>query len=248
MRHLWSAFLIRFRNQAKQWRRYGWNEAFLPAMVLAVLTLGYGFVKLADVVQVGETQSFDEWVLRSLRRTDDPSIPLGPVWLREAVQDVTALGSPVILLLMLIAVVGFMGMVRQRRMMGFTVVTTSVGALGSVLLKHLIGRDRPTVVPHLREVTSSSFPSGHAMLSAVVYLTLGILLMEILPGRAVRAYCLLWAMLLTFLVGMSRIYLGVHYPSDVLAGWMAGVAWALTCWAIVHYFRRREGTAENSII
>jgi undecaprenyl-diphosphatase len=232
----------------KQWSRFGWSEAILPAMVLAVLMLGYGFVKLADVVEVGGTQSLDEWVLRSLRRPDDLSVPIGPVWLREAVQDVTALGSPVILLLMLIAVVGFMGMIRQRRMMAFTVVTTSVGALGSVLLKHLIGRDRPTVVPHLREVASSSFPSGHAMLSAVVFLTLGILLMEIMPSRAVKVYCLFWAMLLTFLVGVSRIYLGVHYPSDVLAGWMAGVAWALACWAIVHYFRRREGTAEKPSI
>lgn len=248
MRHLWSEFLIRFQNQAKLWRRFGWSEATLPLVVLAVLMLGYGFVKLADVVEVGGTQSFDEGVLRSMRRTDDLSIPIGPVWLLEVVQDVTALGSPVILLLMLIAVVGFMGLIRQHRMMAFTIVTTSVGALSSVLLKQFIGRDRPTVVPHLREVTSSSFPSGHAMLSAVVYLTLGILLMEILPGRAVRGYCLFWAMLLTFLVGISRIYLGVHYPSDVLAGWMAGIAWALACWAIVHYFRRREGTAEISTV
>jgi undecaprenyl-diphosphatase len=240
MRHLWSNFLIRFQYLAKQWSRFGWSEAILPAMVLAVLMLGYGFVKLADVVEVGGTQSFDEWVLRSMRQQDDLSVPIGPVWLREGIQDVTALGSPIILLLMLIAVGGFMFMVRQWRMMVFAVVTTSVGALGSVVLKQLIGRDRPTVVPHLREVSSSSFPSGHAMLSAVVFLTLGILLMEIMPSRAVKFYCLFWAMLLTFLVGFSRIYLGVHYPSDVLAGWMAGIAWALVCWAVAHYFRRRD--------
>jgi undecaprenyl-diphosphatase len=240
MRDPKSDLWIWLRRSARKLRRLGWSEAILPSMVLAVLMLGYGFVKLADVVEVGGTQSFDEWVLRSMRQQDDLAVPIGPVWLREGIQDVTALGSPIILLLMLIAVGGFMFMVRQWRMMVFAVVTTSVGALGSVLLKQLIGRDRPTVVPHLREVSSSSFPSGHAMLSAVVFLTLGILLMEILPGRAVKVYCLLWAMLLTFLVGFSRIYLGVHYPSDVLAGWMAGIAWALVCWAVAHYFRRKD--------
>jgi undecaprenyl-diphosphatase len=77
------------------------------------------------------------------------------------------------------------------------------------------------------------------MLSAVVYLTLGILLCRIVQGRLVKMYCLGWAMLLTFLVGISRIYLGVHYPSDVLAGWMAGTGWALGCWAVAQHLRRR---------
>ncbi len=245
MRHWRLGVLAWLEHLAKKLKRWGWSEAILPVSALVVLMLGYGFVKLADVVKVGGTQSFDEWLLRAMRRTDDLSIPIGPMWLREGIQDVTALGSPVILLLMLIAVVGFMLMIRQRRLMLFTVVTTTVGALGSVLLKYLMGRDRPTVVPHLREVSSSSFPSGHAMLSAVVYLTLGILLMEVMPSRAVKAYCLIWAMLLTFLVGVSRIYLGVHYPSDVLAGWMAGIAWALACWAVAHYIRRRDVTNES---
>jgi len=95
------------------------------------------------------------------------------------------------------------------------------------------------VVPHLREVSTPSFPSGHAMLSAIVYLTLGIFLMQIVRGRVTKLYCLLWALFLTFLVGISRIYLGVHYPTDVLAGWMAGLVWASICWVVAHYLRHR---------
>lgn len=188
----------------------------------------------------GETQTVDEWVLRSLRQDEDPALPIGPVWLREASLDATALGSPAVLMLMLIAVVGLMWLQRQPGMILLTVVTTSSGSLVALLLKHLIERDRPTVVPHLREVTSPSFPSGHAMLSAIVYLTLGILLMQVLQGRAAKLYCLLWAMFLTFLVGISRIYLGVHYPTDVLAGWMAGMAWALACWIAVQFIRYKH--------
>jgi len=105
-------------------------------------------------------------------------------------------------------------------------------------LKHIMERERPTIVPHLREVTTPSFPSGHAMLSAIVYLTLGILLMQIVQGRLTKLYCLLCAMFLTFLVGISRIYLGVHHPTDVLAGWIGGLVWALGCWIIARYIRR----------
>ena len=225
-------------------RRFGTSEGVLLLAALFVLACGFGFVKLADEVKEGETQSFDERVLRSLRRADAPAVPVGPAWLREASLDVTALGSPVVLVLMLAAVAGFLWLKRHPGMALLTVVTGS-GALVSTLLKSLVARDRPTVVPHLRDVASSSFPSGHAMLSAVVYLTLGTMLTQVVPGRAAKAYCLLWAMLLSFLVGLSHIYLGVHYPTDVLAGWTAGVAWAFGWWAAFQYVRRGRSAAKK---
>ena len=84
-----------------------------------------------------------------------------------------------------------------------------------------------------------SFPSGHAALSAVCYLTLGVLLAQTQASRTLRIYFIATAMVLTLLVGVTRIYLGVHYPTDVLAGWCFGIAWALICWTVMSYFQRR---------
>lgn len=226
------------RRQLILLRNLGWNEVILLVAAIFVACCGYCFIQLADEVNEGDTQTIDEWILQSLRRADDPSVPIGPAWIREASLDVTALGSPIILVLVLFGVTGYMWLHRQFEMILLTVLVTSTGSLATLVLKHFIGRDRPTVIPHLREVITPSFPSGHSMLSAVVYLTLGILLMQILHGRATKLYCLAWAMLITFLVGVSRIYLGVHYPTDVLAGWMAGMAWAVGCWTAFQLWLR----------
>ena len=237
-----TAFL---RGRFARLQRLGWREVVPSLAGLVVVSCAYLFIKLADEVKEGETQTFDEWLLRSLRRADDPGVPVGPSWLREAGLDVTALGSPAVLALVVVAVLGFLLLHRKFGMMWLTVLTTTGGTLLSFLLKQIIERDRPAVVPHLREVGTPSFPSGHAMLSAVVYLTLGVLLMQVVRGRLARFYCLLWAMILTLLVGVSRIYLGVHYPTDVLAGWMAGLVWALTCWLAAQWLRRRATAVQS---
>jgi len=208
---------------------------------LVVLICVYSVIELADEVKEGTTQTVDEWILQSLRRVDDRGVPIGPAWMREAGLDLTALGSPIVLILTVSAVVGFMSLQRQYRLVLFTVMTIVSGSAMAGVLKYVIARDRPAIVPHLREVTTPSFPSGHAMVSAIVYLTLGTLLMQVVERKAAKLYCLMGAMLLTFLVGISRIYLGVHYPTDVLAGWMAGIGWALSCWTIIQYSRLRAG-------
>lgn len=124
-------------------------------------------------------------------------------------------------------------------------VATFSGLLVSLLLKHSFHRPRPELVPHLSYVYTSSFPSGHAMLSATVFLTLGALLGRFVQEPVLKAYFLVVAGILTFLVGVSRVYLGVHYPSDVLAGWTAGLAWALTCWLIAKAMQQR-GVVEKA--
>lgn len=218
------------RRQMARIRSFGWDEVAMLVAAFVALVCLYGVIELADEVKEGATQTVDEWVLRSLRRSDDRAMPVGPAWMREAGLDLTALGSPVVLILTVTAVVGFMCLQRQYRLAFFTELTIASGSALAILLKYAIARDRPAIVPHLREVTTPSFPSGHVMVSAVVYLTLGTLLMQIVTRRVAKLYCLMAAMLLTFLVGVSRIYLGVHYPTDVLAGWMAGIGWALGCW------------------
>lgn len=226
-----------YQTGRQKLRDMGGRELLALVVMLIVLACVLGFIALADELRDGDMQTFDEWVLKSLRRSDAPGTPIGPPWLREAGLDVTALGSPAILILVVFTVLGMMGLQHKYRMMALTGVATTAGLAVAMGLKYWFGRDRPHVVPHLREVATPSFPSGHAMLSAIVYLTLGILLAQVVQRRAAKLYCLCVAALVTLLVGLSRVYLGVHYPTDVLAGWMAGVAWALVCWGITHLRR-----------
>jgi undecaprenyl-diphosphatase len=112
------------------------------------------------------------------------------------------------------------------------------------VLKEFFERPRPDLVPHGAEVFTASFPSGHAMMSAVVYLTLGALLARVETGLRVKAFVLSVSVLLTVLVGISRVYLGVHWPTDVLAGWTVGAAWAVMCWLIARVLQRKGRVEE----
>jgi undecaprenyl-diphosphatase len=204
------------------------------------------FVWVSDLVVEGTTQHFDERVLRSLRRSDDPSLPIGPAWLRIAALDITALGSGTVLGLVVAVIAGFLLLQGLRRTAGFIVVASVGGWLLNALLKELFQRPRPGVVPHLSEVMTLSFPSGHAMTSAAVYLTLGALLMRLADRRATKIYCMACAMLIAVLVGITRVYLGVHYPTDVLAGWLVGLSWALVCWLVERALERKTGLSRGA--
>ncbi len=210
---------------------------FTPVLILVAGS--WMFIKIASEVSEGETQQFDSWLVRSMRQANDPTIPIGPAWLAEAGRDITALGGMAVMVLMIGAVAVFFLLQKKYHAMWLTLFASGSGLAISLVLKNFFARERPTEVPHLAHTMTSSFPSGHSMLSAVVYLTLGILLTRVVDGRVTKVYFLLLAMLLTFLVGVSRVYLGVHYPSDVLAGWTAGLMWALFCWAVTRYLQQR---------
>jgi undecaprenyl-diphosphatase len=228
------------------WARRDRSELAVLLGGLAALLLVGAFFVLAAKVLDGDTASFDEHVLRLLRRPDDPATPIGPVWLRSGALDITALGSPTVLGLVTLAVCGFLLLQRMTRTAAFVFVATTGGWLVNGLLKDLFGRARPEVVPHLRDVVSLSFPSGHAMTSAAVYLTLGALSMRVADRRVAKAYCIVVAMGVSVLVGASRVFLGVHYPTDVLAGWLAGMIWALACWAVERRIERAAGLRRES--
>jgi undecaprenyl-diphosphatase len=144
-----------------------------------------------------------------------------------------------VLVVVLILAVGYLALDGKYAAMYLVAAAAAGGGLLSTAMKSLIGRERPDVVPHFVTVASPSFPSGHSMLAAVVYLTLGALLARFAGRRRVRTYFLAVALLLAFLVGSSRVYLGVHYPTDVLSGWAAGLAWALGCWLLARYLQYR---------
>lgn len=217
------------------------SELAVIVAALLVLALAQMFLFLAAQVLEGDTQSFDERMLAALRKPEDPSVPIGPWWLRASALDITALGSPTVLGLAVFAVCGYLVLQQLYRIAGFVAVASLGGWLLNDLLKAAFSRTRPSIVPHLREVASESFPSGHALTSAAVFLTLGVLLMRVSERRFTKFYCLAVAMLATLLVGLSRVFLGVHYPTDVLAGWLIGLSWALLCWIVERVLERRRG-------
>lgn len=226
-------------------RRFAVDLRLLTA-VFALALLGWGFVWLSDEVTEGDTHAVDEWALKAFRHPDNPALPAGPGWVAEVSRDITSLGSVSVLAFFVALATVNLVMVRQGRAALVLVASSIGGALMSVLLKELIDRPRPKIVPHLTEVFSASFPSGHAMMSAVVYLTLGAVLARFTSSRRLRIYYLSVAFALTLLVGFSRVYLGVHYPSDVLAGWLAGISWALLVGLIVRALQRRGAVEQAS--
>lgn len=213
-------------------------------VALAALLSSWTFLEIADQMVEGETRRLDEWVLRSLRHPADPSIPVGPGWLRETVRDLTALGGFSVLLIVTTAVVLYLWLSRTYHAMWLVLGSAVGGQCLSTALKAFYDRPRPALVPHLVYAEFSSFPSGHSMNAAAVYLTLGLLLARLTEHRRLKIYFLGIALLLTLVVGLSRVYLGVHYPTDVLAGWAAGAAWAAGCWLLAGYLQRR-GTVEQ---
>jgi len=191
------------------------------------------FAELSDAVSEGETRQFDEYVLRLLRTDGALHDPIGPRWFELMVGDFTALGGIGVLTALTLAVIGFLVLVRKHHLALLLAVSVGGGTLLSSIFKWVFARPRPDLVPHLSEVSSMSFPSGHAMLAAVVYLTIGVLLARAYADVRVKLYLLTIAALITIVVGLSRIYLGVHWPTDVLAGWAVGAAWALFCWLVM---------------
>ncbi|HEY4193476.1 MAG TPA: phosphatase PAP2 family protein, partial [Mesorhizobium sp.] len=157
--------------------------------------------------------------------------------------DITSLGGTVVLCMVTLAAVVYLFVTRQPRTALFVLVSVVGGQALSSALKLAVDRPRPELVSHLVHVSTLSFPSGHAMMSAVTYLTLGALAARFVHGHAARIYLLTLAVLMTLMVGVSRVYLGVHWPSDVFAGWCAGFAWALLCWLAARLWQRRRGSA-----
>ncbi|NBB49536.1 phosphatase PAP2 family protein [Rhizobium sp. CRIBSB] len=213
------------------------RRVWLTALVAALVA--YFLFALTGEVMEGETRAFDEGVLLMLRDPSDPSLPIGPAWLTKMMVDITALGGVTVLTLLVSSVVVYLALRRKFRTAAFVTVSILGGWGLSSAMKVGIARPRPEVVQHLVEVTDMSFPSGHAMLSAITYLTLGAMLSRIEEQPSLRTFFPLVAVVLTLLIGVSRIYLGVHYPTDVLGGWAAGTVWACGSWFVARWLLGR---------
>jgi undecaprenyl-diphosphatase len=220
-------FLRRFETQV------------LLAFLLAALAL-YNFFELGGDMIEGDTVAFDRQVMLALRNPHDLNDPIGSRSIEEAVRDVTALGG--FTFVALTTIVGVLLFIFHKRRIHAGVLTATVllAWASSEISKALYGRPRPDLVPHGMYAYSGSFPSGHSTLSAATFLTLAVLIASLEPRRRTKALVYGLAVTILAAVGASRVYLGVHYPSDVLAGWCLGATWALTAWMALRVLLNRS--------
>lgn len=220
-------------------RRFAPAEQGLTLGLLLAAAGLFGFIELAGEVVEGETERLDRRLLMVFRDPSDLSNPLGPAWLEEAMRDLTALGSVIVLTTLTLASALFLALAGRSRSALFVLIAIGGGVALSFLIKHGFERPRPDLVPHAARTFTASFPSAHSVMSAVTFLTLGTLLARVQSRRRLKIFIVLAAILLTVAVGVSRIYIGVHWPSDVLAGWILGGSWALLCWTVFLWLQRR---------
>jgi undecaprenyl-diphosphatase len=215
------------------------DTRLLIALLIATVAVA-SFAYVASLVASGNPLAIDRWLLVHLRSVADTGRSIGPRWFSQAMVDLTALGGGTVLTLVTALVAGYLAARRKLALAIFVASAIAAGGLLTALLKIAFARARPDIVPHLVEVSSASFPSGHAMNSAMVYLTGAALLASAEPSRRVRAFLIGAALLLTLLIGVSRVFLGVHFPTDVLAGWSVGIAWAVAASWVAAILQRRH--------
>ena len=207
------------------------NPLALVLLIAVFGTMG-GFLELADEMGDKETQSFDEAVILAMREPGDSADPIGPPQMEILARDLTALGGVTVLTIVTLFSFGAAVFSGRAKLGWAALAAVILGRFAMSLLKSGYSRPRPDLVEHAVWVSSASFPSGHSMMAAVVYLTLAILVARLQRRHRVRIFIVGVAILLTVLVGASRVYLGVHWPTDVFAGWFLGAAWAVLFWLL----------------
>ncbi len=216
-----------------------------PLVVFLIVSAVLLFVHLVDEMLEGDAAAPDRAILLLFRTPGDLAKPIGPAWMLQSMTDISALGGFTFIWLFTLATLTYLALVRRWRAAAVLFAGVVGASVLNAVFKLSFHRARPDVVPHLTMVDNSSFPSGHAMIAAATYMTVGALLAHMQRRMATRIYLMSLFITLAILIGISRVYLGVHWPSDVLAGWLLGAAWALLFWIVA---RKAEGGAGGEAV
>lgn len=222
------------------------TEAWLLLAMAVLGSLLWAVLHLASEIKEGETRAFDRALLLALRTQGDAHDPIGPRWVQESARDITALGGFTVLTLVTIAALVALFIYRRRTQALVFGATVLLAQAAAGALKAVVDRPRPDLVSHLDMAYSASFPSGHSVMSPVVYFTLAIIVADTQIRRPARLMMLVGAVFLVIAIGVSRVYLGVHWPTDVVGGWSLGSAVALGSWSVLRFLTRRGRVSNHS--
>lgn len=214
------------------------REAAFFSLLALCLASWIVFLKFCSEVMEGESHDIDQSIIFFIRDYTVPEHLLGKPWFAEMMRDISGLGGIAVLTLLTLAVMAYLILRRNGGQALYVLVAVVTGSMFSNLLKVGFDRPRPDIIPHGSHTMLPSFPSGHSLISAITYLTLGAMVAAAHRGRWMRIYLMAVPVILTLMIGISRIYLGVHWPSDVLAGWLGGAAWASMVWILYRHANR----------
>lgn len=214
-------------------------DRLLAALLAIAAFMTYTFIRAVDEVYEKSARLFDEAVLLGFRSHADKTQPGGPTWLPDVMRDFAALGSSAVLAAVALGSAILLALSGKRRTVVFILLAVLTGIIVEHVMKSGYGRPRHDLLPHGVLATSWSFPGGHSMNAAVVYLTLGNLLAQTQRRVSIKAFLISFSVFLSILIGVSNLYLGVRWPTDVFAGWTLGLSWAMVCWLVLHSLQRR---------
>ena len=214
-------------------RLFAHMEARLLALWIALAGAAWAFLRVAGEFREGELTAFDTWVLLRLRHPNNPHQAIGPIWLTDGMRDITSLGS-VTVLFFITAVAALILYFHNKKphaaVLGAAVLLSQ---LSGDVLKNFYGRVRPAFAVYGTPPVSLSFPSGHSTTATTAYFLLATIAAGLETRTAVRILYFAIAALLALSIGFSRVFLGVHWPSDVMAGWCVGGFWALAAGSVL---------------
>lgn len=210
----------------------------LGGMIVGML-LTFGFAQLASKVVAGKTLGFDDAAMTYIGAHQIP-------WIKNAMIEVTTLGTGIVVAMIVAVSALFLWLYDYKQSATLLLVATIGGIILNGVLKLGFNRPRPEFFDWGTHAMSSSFPSGHAMSAAIVYPTVAYLATRLHKTHLARFFTMLGAAIIVALISFSRIYLGVHYPSDVLAGVIVGLAWSAFCMAtleVAQLYAKRNAPA-----
>jgi undecaprenyl-diphosphatase len=227
-------------------RSSGWFWARLRALeartLIAIMLIAAGllaFLRLGDAVRAGRTLDVDRRIILALRDPANPSQPRGSFWTKDILHDLTALGGVAVLTLAVVVAAIFLWVNGRRRHAGVLLGTVLAATVVGQLIKGAYNRPRPDLVAYGDYFSQSSFPSGHSEIATVVWMTLALIIASLERTRIGKATAFIVCGFISLTAGATRVYFAVHWPSDVLGGWIVGAGWALVAWIALGAWKQR---------